>query len=209
MRTKSEVYDSVSRWLSAGVLLAALCLYPFVSVADVLWSWSFDTESGTFVTNGTFDQTSGAAVFTFKSFSVSMSQTASNVGASYNEGNQPVQTMSWNGSQPTQFTRANGFFTNGSNFYNVNNNHWYSLDAPNALMHVVPGTTLASGALTVVPLGEVIPQGVALAPAASANGIAFLTGFMLLVGVLSLRQRQQKHAAGSCATATRRRPSPN
>ncbi|HVN84871.1 MAG TPA: hypothetical protein VMW17_08520 [Candidatus Binatia bacterium] len=183
----------MSRWLSAVGVLAVLCQHPAVSVADVLWGWSFSTESGTFVTDGTFSQTGGAAVFTFKSFSVSASQIAANVGAPYDEGGQPIQTMSWNGSQPTQFTRANGMMTNGSNFYNVNDSrdHWYSLGAPNALMLVLPGTVLANGALAVVPLRDVISQGVAFAPAASIAGIAFVTSLLLLGGMLSLRRRHR------------------
>ena len=192
MRTKSERYRRVSRWLSAGAVLVVLCHYPSVSVADVLWNWSFSTESGSFVTNGTFAQTTGTAVFTFKSFSVSASQVSSDVGASYNEGGQPIQTMSWDGSQPTQFTRAGGLLTNGSNFYNTSTGYRYTLGAPpvGSLLNALENE-LTSGSLTVLPVGDVAPQGATSAPAASATGIVLMTGFMLLVGVRLLRRQDQ------------------
>jgi len=185
----------VSPWLSAGALLAVLCCQPSVSVADVLWNWSFSTEAGTFVTNGTFAETSGTAVFTFRSFSVSASQTASNVGASYNEGSQPIQTMSWNGSQPTQFTRAGGLLTNGSNFYNDITGYFYTLGAPPVgILLTDSEIEVTTGTLTVVPVGDVAPPPVP-APASSSTGIVFLTGLMLLVGALLLRRQAQ--ASGS------------
>lgn len=188
MRTRSDRFSSLSRWLSAAVVLAALN-YPSVSVADVLWSWSFSTESGTFITTGTFAQTSGPAVFTFKRFSVSASQIGANVGASYTEGSDAPETMSWDGSQPTQFARKNGLFTNGSNFYSAIAH--YVLNAPNALLVTAnPGNLITSGQLTVAPVREVTLQD--FAPVASATGIALLTGVMLLGAALSLRRHQNR-----------------
>jgi len=155
MRVKGNLCGWGPRWLSVGAVLAALCQFPSVGAADVLWSWSFSTESGTFVTSGTFAETAGEAVFTFKSFSVSESQIAGNVGASYDEGSQPIQTMSWNGSQPTQFTRAGGVYTNGSNFYRDDDAYFYGLSAGPTMGVLFDSheDTVTDGSLTIAPLG--------------------------------------------------------
>jgi hypothetical protein len=156
--------------------------------ADVRWSWSFGTESGTFVTTGTLAQTAGAGVFTFKQFSVSASQVPGNIGATYNEGSQPIQTMSWDGTQPTQFTRDNGVFTNGSNFYRLDGPFFYTLLVPpseSLLVQDPPNTTLVDSPITISPLADVPVAAPALSPAAA--------GLMMIALLFFGLHRRQAH----------------
>ncbi|MGH3584379.1 MAG: hypothetical protein ACRERC_07540, partial [Candidatus Binatia bacterium] len=158
------------------------------AAADVLWSWSFGTEAGTFVTTGTFAETAAPGVFTFQRFDVTTSQIAGNVGATYTEGSQPIQTMSWNGSAPTQFTRANGALTNGSNFFRQDFAYFYTLLAPpdGSLLSEGDESQLVDGLLTVTPLRDVAPA--TAAPAVSPLGLAALG--MLLAGLAAAHLRR-------------------
>lgn len=178
----------LSHVVDSAVALAILVTFMLAAApaadADVIWGWSFGTESGTFVTTGTFAETAGPGVFTFKSFSVSASQVPGNVGATYDEGSQPIQTMSWDGTQPTQFTRDNGVFTNGSNFYRTDGPYFYTLLVPPSgsfLVQDPPGTTLVDSPLTVTP-----PSGVNAVPALSRSAAGLL---MIALVVLGLRRR--------------------
>ena len=92
-------------------------IMPGYAHAAVIWNWSFgDTEAGTFTTDGTFADTSGAASFAITNFTVTSSTVAAIVGQPYVEF-QPTQGFLWNGASPTEFYRNSGSLTNGSNFY--------------------------------------------------------------------------------------------
>ncbi|MFM2065054.1 MAG: hypothetical protein RLZZ507_4725 [Cyanobacteriota bacterium] len=90
------------------------------------WNWSFNggTEAGTFDTNGTFADTSGAFNFTINPATVAVTTSAlapSLVGATFTE-NAPTQGFLWNGTNPTQFYRDGGSLINGSNFFDPASN---------------------------------------------------------------------------------------
>lgn len=104
------------------VAAIAVCLVgnPCRTYASVIWDWSFaGTEAGTFTTSGTFADTASASNFTITNFTVTSSTVSSLIGQPYGE-NQPVQGFLWSGTSATEFYRASGSFTNGSNF-NVTN----------------------------------------------------------------------------------------
>lgn len=154
--------------------------------ADVLWSWSFGTESGTFVTSGRFDQTDVPGVFTFKDFSVTASQFAGNVGATYIQTS--VQTMAWDGLEPVQFTRNSGTLTNGSNFDRADGAFFDTLGAPppTGLVFQNPGEHLVLEApLTVQPLSDVA---INTAPALTPDAAALTVVFLALVAFVRLRR---------------------
>jgi|GEM_PF-3018587 len=97
----------------------ALFFCAVASYADITWRWQFSTESGTFVTGG--NQVAGAiapGTYTIdvSTFSVSASQVPSLIGATFSETQAP-QDIVWDGNSVTQFRRAGGSLTNGSNFF--------------------------------------------------------------------------------------------
>lgn len=126
--------------------------------ADIIWVWSFGTEAGTMITDGTFADTMGNFTFTILSFEVTASQIPANVGATYIE-TQPTQGFIWDGNAPTQFFRSNGVFTNGSNFFTEDFVFSYQLAPPpisSRLSTDAATTTLSSGLIVLVPSNETI-----------------------------------------------------
>ena len=69
------------------------------------WNWSFHTEAGAFVTNGTLADTQGPFTFTILDFSVIRSQASgtNNAGAIYVVQSPPAEFM-WDGTRPTSFS---------------------------------------------------------------------------------------------------------
>jgi len=174
------------RSLGAWIGVATLALAN-PAAADVLWSWSFGTESGTFVTTGSFAETAAPGVFTFRRFWVSASQVASNVGAGYVDQN-PVATMTWNGTQPTQFARGSGSATNGSNFARFDGAYVYTLEVPASILFQNPGEHIALEAtLTVTPLGPFVAT--AAAPALSPLATAATALLLAALASAALRRR--------------------
>jgi hypothetical protein len=99
--------------------VAVLLLLPVPAVANITWDWSFSTEAGTFETNGALVGASApAANYTIdtSTFAVTASQIAGLVGATY-VAILETQGFQWDGTQPTQFWRAGGTYTNGANFH--------------------------------------------------------------------------------------------
>jgi hypothetical protein len=95
------------------LVLAALCAGPLS--AGIVWQWSFQTESGTFVTTGAMADLASPQNLQIVSFSVTSSTLPSNVGALFVAAD-PANGLLWDGTQITQFYRASGGLTNGSNF---------------------------------------------------------------------------------------------
>ena len=94
--------------------------------------------------------------------------------------------MSWDGTQPTQFTRANGGATNGSNFYRVGEAFFYTLLVPpsgSLLVQDPPNTTLVDSLLTVSPLDDASVSAPALSPVVAGL-------MMIALLVLGLRRRR-------------------
>jgi hypothetical protein len=116
-----SLFKGFVSFLSATALIACLA---GETRADIPWTWSYASEAGTFVTDGELacDESAPAGTYTILDFSVTASAFPGNVGSlsggEYSE-NQPVQGFTWDGTQPTQWFRASGVFTNGSNFYRV------------------------------------------------------------------------------------------
>lgn len=107
--------------VSATVFIACLACE---TRADISWNWSYGSEAGTFVTDGDVPcgEAAPAGTYSVLDFSVTDSMFPGNVGSlsggEYSQ-NQPVQGFVWDGVAPTQWFRASGTFTNGSNFLRV------------------------------------------------------------------------------------------
>ncbi len=102
----------------AALMVVAVTAVP--TVASITWDWSFSSEAGTFETDGDLvgpgAPTANYTIDT-STFAVTTSAIAGLVGATYDAGSQPPVGFQWDGTQPTQFWRAGGILTNGSNFY--------------------------------------------------------------------------------------------
>jgi hypothetical protein len=120
-------FSLIKRFLSAAVLIVGLASE---ARADTLWTWSYASESGTFVTDGDppCGEPAPAGTYSILDFSVTASAFPGNVG-SLSGGefsqNQPVQGFVWDGVEPIQWFRSSGTFTNGSNFLRVGINLRY------------------------------------------------------------------------------------
>ena len=147
------------KFLIAGAGVALMLGLAVPGFADVLWNWHFSSESGTFTTDGTFADTSGAHTFGFTGFHVSASTVSANVGATYVEL-QPTDGFLWNGSAPTEFFRESGSLTNGSNFTNQSNSFRYTLFPGTSLLVNAAEVTVTTGDLTITPVGDVVAASV-------------------------------------------------
>jgi len=165
------------------LFFAALAFSGARASAAVLWNWSFGTESGTFTTDGTFADTAGAHSFVITDFQVQASATPANVGALYIQ-EQPVDGMIWDGSAPTEFSRDSGGLTNGANFTNSANNFRYVLFPGTSLLENQNEVTVASGDLTVTPVGDVAATGL---PTLGVLGRALLALSLAAAGVSALQ----------------------
>ena len=120
---------------------------------SLVWVWSFDTELGLFVTDGTMDDAAGFFDFDIYEVKVLGSVLPSMFNEQFIEF-QAFQGFSWDGLAPTQFYRSDGNFTNGANFF--------TLAGPNYGFTAVPGESfllsapdrrqgvMAQGEITVV-----------------------------------------------------------
>ena len=130
------------------------------AAGNILWSWSFGTEAGTFVTDG--DLVGGIAppgTYTLdpSTFSVTASFVGACIGGSYDEGPQPSQWFDWDGTAPTRFYRANGLYDNGTNMYLLPTGEYrYTLYAvggpPGGLLVYDDDVNIVEAALTVEPI---------------------------------------------------------
>lgn len=162
------------------VAVSAFLLFSSASRANVIWSWSFSTESGTFITDGTFADTGANYTFTILHFSVTSSGYPGMVGATYTDGTQPTVGFKWDGAAPTQFFRSSGAYTNGADLYNTSNNWFYGLTPGTSFLDDETETDVTSGSLTIAPLAN---AGVTAIPTLDTNGLVFLA---LLLGSLGL-----------------------
>jgi hypothetical protein len=138
-------------------IFTIICLFTLThnSHANVYWQWSFDTESGYFITDGVFSDTLSNANFQFLSFHVTQSVLPGNVGGTYVES-QPTQGFIWNGTVSTQFYRSSGGSTNGSNFFLDGVDLVYGLQAPPIATFLKDPSgmisgTFAEGLITLTP----------------------------------------------------------
>jgi len=103
-----------------GLILLIATISADKAKADVVWDWSFATEAGHFVTDGSL--VGGVALpATYNILDFELTQTAQGVplgsllGGQFFENLSMQQGFIWDGTMPTQFFR--GGFTNGSNFF--------------------------------------------------------------------------------------------
>ena len=163
-----------------------LTLMPAAARADVLWQWSFATEAGTFITNDDFSDTLGNNTFTILDFTVTSSSVPANVGAVYEE-TQPVQGFNWDGAQVTEFFRANGVFTNGSNFFHPTNGLWYGFVPLQACLNDAEEQAIFCDGLTLTPVADV--------PVAPAWLLSALAAVLLAWGTRSVARLRTRAPA--------------
>jgi hypothetical protein len=70
-------------------LSTALLLVGGTASADVTWNWRFGSEAGTFVTDGTLHDTTGAFDFTIKTLTVTSSVDTEDIGVVYTDQDPP------------------------------------------------------------------------------------------------------------------------
>jgi len=119
MKLRHRFSPSISRVLLG---LASIGFLGGTANADIQWSWSFASEAGYFITDGSL--VGGAAppgVYNVLDFAVTQSIDAGNIGAmssgELDEGSQPGTGFTWDGTSDTQWFRHGGVYTNGANYY--------------------------------------------------------------------------------------------
>ena len=164
----------------------ALLVSGSTASAAVLWNWSFAGESGTFITDGTFADASGAHTFHFLHFGVTASTVPANVGGTYFE-EQPSDGMVWSGSAPTEFFRLSGALTNGSNFRNAANSYRYTLFPGVSFLVDQKEITVTSGDLKVAADSDVDVE-IPSVPAAGPEALALLAALVAGAGAVLSRR---------------------
>lgn len=161
MSSSSLLPRVVTSFFSTALLAAGLgFLNPSAAYAQIVWDWSFDTEAGTFTTNGSLVGGSApAATYDISEFVVTSSVVPGALGSlsggEYHEGAQPGQGFIWDGADPTQFFRDGGNFTNGSDYFLTGTNlRWTIVPASEAesfILDNVQNVYPARGYLTLAP----------------------------------------------------------
>jgi hypothetical protein len=138
----------------------ALILAAAPAQANITWEWSFQSEAGTFVTNGDLIgglAPAGSYTLDPTTFTVLTSSVPSLLGAGYTETYSP-QGLVWDGSAVTQLWRDGGTYTNGANLFHVD--YWYALGLPDAMLYdnTSPGDYFIAleGPLTLRPQSAVL-----------------------------------------------------
>lgn len=136
------------------VLTCGLVVGSAVPVAgQVHWNWSFGSEQGTFVTDGSFADTGSPGNFTISGFEITASAYPSHVGADTYE-TQPPQGFLWDGSAPTQFWRLGGTYTNGADFFLVSNDWYYVFNPVVSGLYNSDEDLVFDGSLTLEPVAD-------------------------------------------------------
>ena len=156
------------------------------AVADVLWSWQFGTEEGTFVTDGTFAATSAAGSFTIQDVEITASQYPAHVGAAHYFTQEPLG-FEWDGTVPTQFWRLGGTYTNGAGFYLVANDWYYGYQPTVGSILDVDENYVYRESLTLAPLQDLqLP----VVPTLSGWAVGLLTTTLAAAGAWLLIRRE-------------------
>ncbi len=145
-------------FLSTALLTIGISLlHPQTSRAEMIWDWSFDTEAGTFTTDG--DLVGGFALpgtYNVLNFAVTTSAGSGAegnlLGGDFTMGTVAPEGFVWDGMAPTQFFRTGG--TNGSFFYSVPSGFYWNFVIPEFNSNVRDtnkGITVASGIVSLVP----------------------------------------------------------
>lgn len=127
-----------------------------LSAPNLVWVWSFDTERGLFITDGSVADADMTTDFNIFELVVLNSIQPSLVGTQFIEF-QPFQGFNWDGSVPIQFYRSDGNFTTGANFFSLAGPSYGFAPAPDeSFLTAGPerggggGTNLAQGEVAVV-----------------------------------------------------------
>lgn len=162
----------------------ALILAAAPARANITWEWSFASESGTFVTDGTL--VGGVAplgTYTADpdSLNVITSTLPSLVGATFMQ-NQTPQGFLWDGSAPTQFWRTPALGTlqtNGMNFFLTDSSYRYGFGTWGGFLRDEEDTMSVDGSLALRPLSSVTT------PVPGSIGL-------VVAGLLSLRRFRRR-----------------
>lgn len=171
---------STLRTLGLVVIVTGCLTCAGLARADVVWSWQFQNEEGTFVTDGTVADLAGPHTFTILSFHVTASDYPANVGATYT-WNQPPEGLIWDGSAITQFFRSGGTLTNGSNFFNADTYWGYTFVPGTGFLRDASENDVTEGPLAVTPMQE--QEAV---PVLAGPGLVTLILAIALLGILAL-----------------------
>lgn len=138
--------------------LSPLCVA--TANAAIVWDWSFDGEAGQFITDGALSGGSAPAdtyniidfIVTASSFGMPLGSLS---GGEYFENS--LQGFIWDGAQATQFFRAGGVLTNGSNLNATGTFLNYLFFAPTAIGIIVDDDEdfVKTGDLTLVATSEI------------------------------------------------------
>ncbi len=150
----------------AGVALC-VCALTVGAQGDIIWEWSFDTEAGAMVTDGTLvDGQAVVARYTILDFTVTESVSASQPGlgvpsllgslsSGFFQESQPTQGFDWDGEDVTTWWRSSGGYTNGSAFYHdAGVSYRYRFSPGDCAMDIVYGPTYAQSGLYMNPIPE-------------------------------------------------------
>ena len=184
----------VFRHAFASCALVLIAFFAVPANADVVWNWQFGTESGTFITSGTFADTSAAGTFTISQFHVTGSAYPGAAGAHYDLGSQLPEGMIWDGSVATQFFRD--VYTNGANFYGSSTPPYrYVLIPAQGIIEDDDENILASAALTVTPVRDVVAAAPVAIPSLLLSRLLLLGTLLAGAALLLLRRRRNSTAA--------------
>ena len=178
--------------LAATLTLVATLGVASPASASIIWNWSFGgTEAGTFTTT---DGDTSTVSFVILAISVTASSTPQLIGAPLTPG-ESVQGFLWNGSEATQFFRAQ--FTNGANYYSdVSIDRRYIFDPGQSyLLQTSTYVTLAAGALTLspaTPLPQAPPPPPPPPPPPTVPEPMSLTLLALGCAGMAVRQRRRR-----------------
>ncbi len=169
--------------VSAAAVCMAVILMATPAWAHITWTWSFQSESGTFVTDGALAggfAPAGSYVADPGSLAVISSTVGMLIGASFSQSQTP-QGFLWDGVGPTQFWREGGVYTNGMNFDDGVSGYWYGFNTASTFLkdHDQDEALIVEGPLTLQPLSTV------LIPVPASIGL-------VVAGLVSLRQLRRR-----------------
>jgi hypothetical protein len=147
-----------SIFAAAACAAIALSLAAAPAQANITWQWNFESEAGTFVTDGSLvGGVAPAGTYTADpdSLNVTSSSLPSLVGATFMQ-NQTPQGLVWDGSSATQFWREGGAYTNGMNFFLLDWSYRYCFNTPVAFVSDLDYVFYVGGPLTLRPQSAVL-----------------------------------------------------